>query len=61
MVFYSVSSNIDEVLLINPFANVFIFGDFKINHKDWLSYSGGTNRPGEVSYNFLYQMTLLKC
>ena len=26
--FYSVSSNIDEVLSINPSANVFVFGDF---------------------------------
>ena len=28
MVFDSVSSNLDEVLLINPSANVFVFGDF---------------------------------
>ena len=33
-VFYSVSSNIDEVLLINPSANVFVFGDFNVHHKD---------------------------
>ena len=36
MVFDSISSNIDEVLSINPSANVFIFGDFSIHHKDWL-------------------------
>ena len=35
-VFYSISSNIDEVLLINPSANVFVFGDFNVHHKDWL-------------------------
>ena len=35
MIFYSVSFNIDEVLSINPSANVFLFGDFKIHHKDW--------------------------
>ena len=51
-VFDSVSSNIDEVLLINPSANVFVFGDFNIHHKDWLTYSGGTDRPGELCYNF---------
>ena len=28
MVFDSISSNIDEVLSINPSANVFVFGDF---------------------------------
>ena len=51
-VFGSVSSNIDEVLLINPSANVFVFGDFNVHHKDWLTYSGGTDRPGELCYNF---------
>ena len=48
----SISSNIDEVLSINPSANVFVFGDFKVHHKDWLTYSGGTDRPGELCYNF---------
>ena len=46
MVFYSVSSNIDEVFLINPSANVFVFGEFNVHHKDWLTYSAGTDRPG---------------
>ena len=43
MVFDSISSNIDEVLSINASANVFFFGDFKVHHKDWLTYSGGTD------------------
>ena len=51
-VFDSVSSNIDEVLSINPSANVFVFGDFNVHHKDWLTYSSGTDRPGELCYNF---------
>ena len=50
-VFDSISSNIDEVLSINPSANVFVFGDFNVHHKDWLSYSGGTDQPGELCYN----------
>ena len=58
--FYSISSNIDEVLSINPSANLFVFGDFNVHHKDWLTYSGGTDRPGELCYNFLSQMTLLR-
>ena len=33
-VFDSVSPKIDEVLLINPSANVFVFGDFNVHHKD---------------------------
>ena len=37
---------------MNPSANVFVFGDFNIPHKDWQTYSGGTDRPGELCYNF---------
>ena len=33
-VFDSVSSNIDEVLSINPSANVFVFRDVNVHHKD---------------------------
>ena len=51
-VFYSISSNIDEVLSINPSANVILFGNFNIHHEDWLTYSSGTDRSGELSYNF---------
>ena len=52
-VFDSISSSIDEVLSINPSANVFVFGDFNVHHKDWLTYSGGTDRlGGELCYNF---------
>ena len=42
-VFDSILSNIDEVLSINPSANVFVFGDFNVHHKDWLTYSSGTD------------------
>ena len=49
-VFDSISPNIDEVLSINPSANLFAFGDltFNVHHKDWLTYSGES------------QMTLLR-
>ena len=50
--FYSISSNIGEVHSINPYGNVFIFGDFNVYHKDWFTCSGGTARPGERGYNF---------
>ena len=51
-VFDSVLSNIDEILSLNPSANVFVFGDFNVHHKDWLTYSGGTDRSGKLCYNF---------
>ena len=59
-VFDSTSSNIDEVLPINPSANVFVFGDFKVHHKDWLTYSGGTDRLMNYAIIFLSQTTLLR-
>ena len=49
-VFDFLSSNIDGVLLINPSANVFVFGNFNVHHKDWLTYSGRTDRPGALCY-----------
>ena len=50
-VFYSVSSNRDQVLSINP-SNAFVFGNFNVHLKDWLTHSGGTDRPGVLCYNF---------
>ena len=50
-VFDSISSNIDEVHSVNS-AAVFVFGDFNVHHKNWLVYSCGTDRPGELCYNF---------
>ena len=50
--FDSILSKIDEVVSINPSVNVFLFGDFNVHHKDWLTYSGGTGRLGELCYNF---------
>ena len=56
--FYAISSNIDEVPSINPSANVFVFGDFNVQHKDWLTYSDGSDKPGDKIS--LCQMTLLR-
>ena len=49
-VFDSISSNIDEVLSINLSANAFVFRDFNVHHKGWPTYSGRTDRPGELYY-----------
>ena len=38
--------------MINPSANVFVFGDFDVHHKDWLTCFGRTDKPGELSYHF---------
>ena len=51
-VFDAISSDMGEVLLINPSANVFVFGNFNLYRRDWLTYSGSTDRAGELYYNF---------
>ena len=58
--FDSISSNINEVLSINSSANVFVFGDFNVPHKDWLTSSCGTDRVVNSVIIFLAQMTLLR-
>ena len=59
-VFDSISSNIDKVLSINPSVNVFVFVDFSIHHKDWLTYCHGSDRPGELCYNFFILNDLIR-
>ena len=49
MVFYSISSNIDEILSINSSA-VFVFRDLNVHHKDSLTYSGGADRSGKLKW-----------
>ena len=43
-----------RVLSISPSINIFLFEDLNVHHKDWLTYSDGTDRPGELCYNFFY-------
>ena len=38
--------------MTNPSPNLFVFGDFNIYHKDWLTYSSETDTPGELCSNF---------
>ena len=51
-VFDSISSSIDKIVLINPSSNLFVIGDLNIHHMDWLTFSVGTDRPGELCYIF---------
>ena len=52
-IFYSISSKFYFIYFsINLFANVFVFVDFNVHHRDLLTYSGGTDRPGELCCNF---------
>ena len=31
---------------------MFLIGDFNVHHKNWLNYSGGTDRCDEICYNY---------
>ena len=44
----SILSNINMVHSVNPSVNVFAFEDVSVHHKDWLTYSDATDRPGEL-------------
>ena len=50
--FDAISSNIDKVLSINPSANVSIFGDFNVHHKDRLTCSEGIDSPGGLKWPY---------
>ena len=56
-VFDSISSNIDEVLSMNLFPNMFVFGDFNVHHKGWLTHSGGTDRLVDAVIIFYLKRT----
>ena len=60
MDFGAISSNVDEVLSINRSADVFVFGDYNIHLKVWLTYSGKTDRLVDSVIIFLSQMTFLR-
>ena len=47
------------LMLFHP-ANVFVFWDFNVHHEDWLTFSGGINRPQGTLIIFLSQTTLLR-
>ena len=56
--FDAASSNTDQVLSIKPSANAFVLGAFNAHHKDLLTYSGRSDRPGELCYNFSFSNDL---
>ena len=51
---------LSEVFSINPSVDVFAFADFNVHCKDWLTYSAGTDRPGELVIIFLPKTASLR-
>ena len=60
IIFDSISSNIDEVLSINPSANVFVFGDFNVHHRTGSPILVELIDLVDSLIIFLSQMTLLR-
>ena len=57
-----ISSSTIEVPSINPSANVFVYGDFHVHHKESLTYSSGTDRQWYLFYRgFLLIRKLWSC
>ena len=54
MLLDTILSKADEVLPCNTTSVLtsFVFGAFKVYHRDWLIYSYGTDRSGRCWYNF---------
>ena len=50
--FDAISINMQEILSVNPSANVVVFGDFNVHHKHWMTYSGRTDWPSKSCHNF---------
>ena len=46
-----VKSKIDKVLSINTFANIFVLEHLSVHHKDWLTYSDGTENIVKEPYS----------
>ena len=45
------TSKVEHILTLFPFAEISILGDFNVHHQLWLS-SPFTDHPGELAYNF---------
>ena len=48
----AISDSIDRVISLHPAAQVMVFGDFNVHHKEWLIHSHGTDAAGTSVYNF---------
>ncbi|XP_063889700.1 uncharacterized protein LOC135116266 [Scylla paramamosain] len=49
--FNYLTSKVEHILTLFPFAEISILGDFNVHHQLWLS-SPFTDHPGELAYNF---------
>ena len=60
-VFDANSSNVDKVLSINPCANVYVFREFDVHHKDWLIFLVELKDLVNSVMIFQSQATLQRC
>ena len=48
----AISDSIDSAISQHPSAQVMVFGDFNVHHKEWLTHSRNIDIPGIVIHNF---------
>lgn len=60
-VFNVISSDTGEVLLVNHSANVFVFGNFNILHKYWLTYSDGADASRNLNQTLKFLTRVPEC
>ena len=48
----AISDSIDRAISQHPAAQVMVFGDFNVHHKEWLIHSRNTDVAGTATYNF---------
>ena len=48
----AISDSTDSAISHHPSAQVMVFGDFNIHHKEWLTHSRNIDIPGIATHNF---------
>ena len=58
-IFDAISNSIALALSRHPTAEIIVFGDFNVHHKEWLIRSHSTDAPGVSAFNFALSYDIL--
>ncbi len=54
----AISDSIDSAISQHPSAQVMVFGNFNVQHKEWLTHSRNIDIPGIATHNFSISQNL---
>lgn len=57
-IFGAIFNSIDLALSRHPTAEIMVFGDFNVHHKEWLVHSHSTDTSGVSAFNFALSQDL---